>query len=95
MSTGPLGNIAKKAHQLNLLGEKRKREGKRGEEKKKETKRRERKENRKVGGGKECKKKREKKKQNSKIKQMYVETIYIYSGIAAANEELQEKQLNI
>ena len=59
---GHLGNIAEKAHQLNLLGEKRKREGKRGEEKKKGTKRRERREHRKVGGGKECKKKREKKK---------------------------------
>ena len=38
-------------------------------------------------------KEREKEKQKSKDKQMYVEEIYIYSGIATAGKELQEKQL--
>ena len=78
MSPGPLGNIAKKAHQLNLLGEKRKHEGKRGEEKKKETKRRERRENRKVGGGKECKKREKRKNRIAKLNRcMWKRFIYI------------------
>ena len=42
-----LGNIAKRAQQFNLLGEKRKREGKKGEEKKRGGNRKEIKERRK------------------------------------------------
>ena len=40
-------------------------------------------------------KKRVKKKQKRKDEQMYVEKIYIYSGIATAGKEQQGKQLNI
>ena len=53
---GHLGNIAKEAHQLNLLGEKIKSEAKRGEEKNKGTKRREGREKRNVGVEKSVKK---------------------------------------
>ena len=39
--------------------------------------------------------KKERRKQKSKDEQMCVEKIYIYSGIATASTEQQEKQLNI
>ena len=93
MSRRPTGNYSMESSKINLLGERRKGEGEKGRIKKEREKiKRRMREKRKGRCGEEDLKKE--KKQKSKDEQTCMEKIYIYSRIATAGKEQQEKQLN-